>query len=80
MDIEIKQKDIKIEFLENKIGLPDTKVIEEMNRLGLNKISSKRKGDRFSDRLNISLNNHKYVKNTKQSHTSTRKKNRETKL
>ena len=32
MDIEIEQKD-KIEFLENKIGLPDCKVIEEMKRL-----------------------------------------------
>ena len=34
MDIEIEQKVSKIEFLENKIGLPDCKVIEEMNRLG----------------------------------------------
>ena len=65
MDIEIEQKD-KIEFLENKIGLPDCKVIEEMNRLGLNKISSKRKGDRIMDRLNNSLKNHKHIKNKKQ--------------
>ena len=41
MVIELEQKDDKIEFLENKIRLPDCKVIEEMNRLGLNKISSK---------------------------------------
>ena len=46
MDIEIVQKDNKIEFLDNKIGLPDSEVIEETNRLGLNEISSKRKGDR----------------------------------
>ena len=42
MDIEIEQKDNKIEFSENKIELPDCKVIEEMNRLGLNKIASKK--------------------------------------
>ena len=42
-DVEIEQKDSKIEFLENEIGLPDSKVIEEMNRLGLNKISSEKK-------------------------------------
>ena len=41
-DIEVKQKDIKIEFLENKIGSPDSEVIEEMNKLGINKISSKK--------------------------------------
>ena len=35
--------------------LPDSEVIEEMNRLRLNKISSQRKGDRFWDKLNISL-------------------------
>ena len=34
MYIEIVQKDNTMEFLENKIGLPDCKVIEEMNKLG----------------------------------------------
>ena len=43
LDIEIEQKDNEMEFLENKIRLPDCKVIKEMNRLGLNKISSKRR-------------------------------------
>ena len=43
MDMEIQQNDNKIHFLENKIGIPDSKVIEEMNRLDLNKISSKKK-------------------------------------
>ena len=38
MDIEIKQKDNKIEFSEKKIRLPDS---IGMNRLGLNKLSSK---------------------------------------
>ena len=61
MDIEIEQKDNKIESLENKIGLPDCRVIEEMNRLGLNKITFKRKGDRILDRLNNLLNNHIYI-------------------
>ena len=42
MEIEIEQKENKIEILENKLGLPDCKINEEMNRLGLNKISSKR--------------------------------------
>ena len=43
MDIEIEEKDNKKDFVENKIRLPDCKVIEEMNRLGLNKVSSKEK-------------------------------------
>ena len=32
MDIGIEQKDNKIEFLEYKTGLPDSDVIQEMNR------------------------------------------------
>ena len=43
MNIEIEQKDNKIEFLEDKIGLPGCKVIEEMNRLGLEKNQLKEK-------------------------------------
>ena len=43
MDIEIEQKENKISFLENKIGVTDDKVIEEMKRLDLNKISNKEK-------------------------------------
>ena len=61
----MEQKDNKIEFLENKIGLPDSKVFEKMNRLGLNKISSKRKDHRIMDRLNNSLNIHNYINNKK---------------
>ena len=34
-----------------------------MIKLGLNKTSSERKSDRIMDRLNISPNNHKYIKN-----------------
>ena len=64
LHLEIEQKNNKIELLENKKG-PDSKVIEEMNKLGLNKISSKRKRDRIMDRLNDSLNKHKYIKNRK---------------
>ena len=59
LDIEIEQKDNRIEFLSNKIGLPDSKVIEETNRLGLRKMSSKRKSSMILDTLNYSLNNHK---------------------
>ena len=62
MDVELERKDNKIQFLEDKIGIPDSKVIEEMNRLDLNKISSK-KNDRIMKRLNKTLNNHKYIKN-----------------
>ena len=64
MDIEIEQKVNKIDFLENKIGLPGCKIIEQMNKLGLNKISSKKR-PRILDRLINSLNNHKYIKNKK---------------
>ena len=43
MDVEIEQKDNKISFLENKIGVTDDKIVEEMKRLDLNKISDKEK-------------------------------------
>ena len=63
MDIEIVQKDNKISFLENKIGVTDDKVIEEMNRLDLNKIFNKEKNNRIMNRLNKTLNKHNYIKN-----------------
>ena len=62
MDMEIEQKDNKIQVLEDKISIPDHKVIEEMNRLDLNKISYKEKNDRIMNRLNKTLTNHKYIK------------------
>ena len=43
MDVEIEQKDNKIQFSEEKVGIPDSEVIEKMNRLDLNKISCKEK-------------------------------------
>ena len=55
-----------MELLEEKIGLPDSKVIEETNKLRLIKTSSKRKGHRMVDRLKNLLNNHKHIKNKKQ--------------
>ena len=58
-----EQKDNKVQFLEDKIGVPDSKVIEEMNRLDLNKISCKEKNGRILNRLNKTLHNHKYIKN-----------------
>ena len=63
MDIEIEQKDNKISFLENKIGVTDDKIVEEMNRLYLNKISDKEKNNRIINRLNKTLNKHIYIKN-----------------
>ena len=62
MDMELEQKDNEIQFLEDKIGIPDSKVIEQMNRLDLNKISCKEKNDRILNRLNKTLHNHKYIK------------------
>ena len=64
MDIELEQKDNKNEFLENEIGLADSKFIEEGNKLGLKKISSKRKGDRILYSLTNSPNNHNYIEKT----------------
>ena len=66
LDIGIEQKDNKIDFLEKKIGLPVYKVIEEMNRQELSKMSSKRKSDRNMDRINSFVNNHDYIKNKRQ--------------
>ena len=63
MDIKLEQKDNKIQFLENKIGIPDSKSVEEMNRLDLDKISSKDKCDRIMNMLNKTPNNHKCNKN-----------------
>ena len=65
MDIELEQKDNEIQFLEDKIGIPDSKVIEEMNRLDLNKISIKEKNARIMNRLNKTLHKHKYIRNSK---------------
>ena len=65
MDIALEQKDNKIQFLEVKIGIPDSKIVEEMSRLDLNNLSSKNKNDRIMIRLNKTLNNHKYTKKLK---------------
>ena len=46
MDIELEQKDNKTQFLEDEIGIPDFKVVEEMNRLIFLKNEPK-KGDRI---------------------------------
>ena len=63
MDIEIEQKDNKISFLENKIGVADDEIVEEMNRLYLNKISDKEKNNRIMNGLNKTPNKHNYIKN-----------------
>ena len=62
MDIETEQKDNKISFLENKIGVTDDKIVEEMNRFDLNKISDKEKNNRIINRLNKTLDKHNYNK------------------
>ena len=33
MDLELEQKDNKIQFLEDKLVKPDSKSVEDMNRL-----------------------------------------------
>ena len=60
MDLEIEQKDTKKDFLENEIGLPGFKVLEGMNKCGLNEISTKRREDRTMDELKI----HSTITNT----------------
>ena len=62
MDIEIEQKDSKISFLENKIGVTDDKIVEEMNRLDLNKISDKEKNIRIMNRIKKRLINISTIK------------------
>ena len=42
MDIELEQKGNKKQFLEDKRGVPDSKIVEEINRLDLNKLWSKK--------------------------------------
>ena len=64
MDTKTKQNDNK-KNLEDKIGIPDSKVLEEMNRLDLNKKLCKEKNDRIMNRLNKTLTNHKYNKKLK---------------
>ena len=63
MDVEIEQKDNKISFPENKIGVTDDKIVEEMKRLDLNKITDKEKNNRIMNRLNKTLNKHNCIKN-----------------
>ena len=58
---ETEQKESKIDFLENKIRFPNSKVLQKMKKLGLIKYSSKREGDRSLDRINISPNIRKYI-------------------
>ena len=63
MDIEIEQKNNKISFLENKIGVTDDKNIEEMKKLDLNKLTNKERNNRIMNRLNKTLNKQKNIKN-----------------
>ena len=54
-----------MKFFENKIGLLNSDVIDELNKLGLKK-SFKRERGRIMDKLTISLNFQKYIKTRKQ--------------
>ena len=55
-------KNKEMDFVDNKTGLPHSKVVDKLNKLGINKISSKGKCDRIIDSLNNLSNNHKYKK------------------
>ena len=59
----MERRENKIKYLENEERLSDSKHIEQMNQLRENKKSSKRKGYRNIDRINISPINNKYKKN-----------------
>ena len=64
MHIKLGQKDNKTkQFLEVKIGIPVSKILEEMNRLDINKRSSEEKCDRSMNRLKKTLNINNYIKN-----------------
>ena len=63
MDIELEQNDNKKHFSEDNARVPDSKNKEKMNRLDINKISSKEKTDRITNRLNKTLKNYKNTKN-----------------
>ena len=58
VDIKVEQKEKSIEFFENETRLPVSKVIEEMNCLALNKVSSKKEVNSIMHRLNNSPINH----------------------
>ena len=65
MDVETEQKDNKIQFLEDKIGIAGSKSVEEMKRLGLDKTSSRKKlkqKDKSMKKLNKTLNSHLCIK------------------
>ena len=61
MDTETEQKDNKIQISEDKKGILDSKVVEKMIKLDLNKVSNKNY-DRNMNRLNKTIYNHKYIK------------------
>ena len=66
LDIELEQKKNKLHFLKDKMGIPDSRVIDGMNGFDLCKISSEEKNDRIMNMLNRTINNHKYNKKENQ--------------
>ena len=47
VDVEVEQKDNKIEFLQEEIRLPDCKIIEEMNKTGSIKLFIQKRRDDY---------------------------------
>ena len=67
MDVETEQKDNKKQFLEDKMGIPDFKGVDEMKILDLGKISSRKQRkqkNRIMKKSNKTLNIHIYIKKT----------------
>ena len=62
MEVELEQNDNKTQTIEDKIKIPDSKVIEEMYRLNLNTKSNNEKNDRIMNMLNKTLNKTKIFK------------------
>ena len=63
VDKELEEKDNKIRFSENKIGISDDIVVEEMNNLASKKIYHITKCYKIMYRLIKTLNNHKNNQN-----------------
>ena len=64
-DVELEQKDNKIQILEEKRRIPDSKFVEEMKTLDLNKTWCKEENNKIMNRLYETLTNHKYKKISK---------------
>lgn len=61
MDIEIEEKDSKINYLEKKIGITDKEIIKEMSNKGIKLIKEEDRNKRILKRLNKNNEKHKQL-------------------